>query len=373
MSRELRSTVDDIFLRMVDNLEAWNDFPWGEHIWRELYVAIINVNSKHKDEHHKALKKNFVPSESLYGFLLCFKTLKSSSVTGRWWSKFSKEIPRGCSWSKHLPFQNEYFGQLFPSLMILPKEMKSLKARVYKLETIIHVITRKKKVNIQSTRLKQLVKRIKWRVLNGVVEVDKLSEKYLSEDDCVKDEKEEAKINRLAEQRRQRLKLRLEDENSMKSIELSNSNHVKLALKRCGTIKRRCQDLKPWDEELNRPIKCIDTIFYNFELEKFLITSGWRRCKFPWCNDIVVDRLFWDSLIGLDNYRVGWLHDEETGVFASKGIDLTDYSIKFRHAQNVPKSAHEIPLGVEDLIQIALAYREKMVNFFFKHKIICPR
>ncbi|GKE43746.1 hypothetical protein Tco_1471030, partial [Tanacetum coccineum] len=110
--------IDDVFLRMVNNLEAWNVFPWGEHIWRELYTAIRNVNSKHKDAHHKALEinPNFVPSYSLSGFVLYFKIwiLESSSVTDHWWRKLSEEIPRGCSWSKHLPFQNVYFGQLFP-------------------------------------------------------------------------------------------------------------------------------------------------------------------------------------------------------------------------------------------------------------------
>ncbi|GJT59921.1 putative reverse transcriptase domain-containing protein [Tanacetum coccineum] len=78
------------------------------------------------------------------------------------------------------------------------------------------------------------------------------------------------------------------------------------------------------------------------------------------------------------------------GVFASKGIDPNNYSIKFSQEQNVPlqgglfgdcgvficlflyRLAHGIPLAVEDPIQIALAYREKMVKFYFEHKIICP-
>nr|GEY73913.1 phospholipase-like protein [Tanacetum cinerariifolium] len=34
--------------------------------------------------------------------------------------------------------------------------------------------------------------------------------------------------------------------------------------------------------------------------------------------------------------------------------------------------AYGIPLAVEDPIQMALAYREKMVKFDFEHKIICP-
>ncbi|GJX44215.1 hypothetical protein Tco_0260891 [Tanacetum coccineum] len=58
MGHELGSAVDDVFLRMVENLEVWNYFPWGEHIWGELYAAIRNVNSNHKEAHYKALEIN---------------------------------------------------------------------------------------------------------------------------------------------------------------------------------------------------------------------------------------------------------------------------------------------------------------------------
>ncbi|GKC38795.1 phospholipase-like protein, partial [Tanacetum coccineum] len=216
----------------------------------------------------------------------------------------------------------------------------------------------------------------------------------------------------------------------------------------------KCQQLKPWGEEdLTRPFNCIDKVYCNFVLEQFLIKSSWRHCKFPWCNDISVDGRFWDALIGLDDKRLGWLLDDvwhmwhfrqschdwsivscyfltlllqdsmsffyvtdeiypmawrdveqmrscletklhvllhRTGVFASKGIDPNNYSIKFSQEQNVPQQgglfgdcgvfvclflyrlAHGIPLAVEDPIQMALAYREKMVKFYFEHKIICP-
>ncbi|GKF05901.1 hypothetical protein Tco_0036569, partial [Tanacetum coccineum] len=75
MGRELVSVVDDVFLRMVDNLDAWNTFPWGEHIWRQLNDSIRNVSSKHKLEHLDGLRKNLnhVPSYSLSGFLFAFK------------------------------------------------------------------------------------------------------------------------------------------------------------------------------------------------------------------------------------------------------------------------------------------------------------
>nr|GEX89264.1 putative reverse transcriptase, RNA-dependent DNA polymerase [Tanacetum cinerariifolium] len=48
MGRELVSVVDDVFLRMVNNLDAWNSFPWGKN-------------------------PNHVPSYSLTGFLYAFK------------------------------------------------------------------------------------------------------------------------------------------------------------------------------------------------------------------------------------------------------------------------------------------------------------
>ncbi|GJW13045.1 phospholipase-like protein [Tanacetum coccineum] len=177
---------------------------------------------------------------------------------------------------------------------------------------------------------------------NGVVEVDK----YLSQDDFLKAQKLEAKKNRVAEQKRLRLQLMLEEANSKKSIDFTKSTHMKFAVERCGTNKRRYVDvlrppieedtfekvlsidrlkkqnnvldefmiqmslnLKPWKEDLKRPSKCIDKIYCNYYLEQFLITSGWSRCKFPWCTEIVVGRHFWDSLIGLDDERLGWLVD----------------------------------------------------------------
>ncbi|GJS59793.1 hypothetical protein Tco_0654577 [Tanacetum coccineum] len=84
MGRELVSVVDDVLLRMVDNLDAWNTFPWGEHIWRQLYDTIRNVSSKHKLEHLDGLRKNpnHVPSYSLSGFLFAFKSLLVNRIVG---------------------------------------------------------------------------------------------------------------------------------------------------------------------------------------------------------------------------------------------------------------------------------------------------
>ncbi|GJZ44309.1 phospholipase-like protein [Tanacetum coccineum] len=76
-----------------------------------------------------------------------------------------------------------------------------------------------------------------------------------------------------------------------------------------------------------------------------------------------------------------------TKVFEKKEIDPTDNSIRFKFANHVPKQggifgdcgvwvciflywlAHDISLDVEDPIKVALAYREKIVRFYFSHKI----
>nr|GEW36627.1 reverse transcriptase domain-containing protein [Tanacetum cinerariifolium] len=418
----------------------------GEHMWRELYGAIRNVNLNHQQGHHKALEMNpnFVLTYSLSGFLLSFKIwiIESSCVTDRWWCKRSEETPRGCSWSKHAKkpncdlypnkceAQSEWFkrstdffkmytprappveyGGLFgayvkkislartrrekdgdaeagcqtstkevslndrvkamkglcTSLMILPKEIKSLKARVYKLETIINM------VNFGDLGDKY------WSDKDGEffsfnvsphesANKDLVNELVDALDDLV-DENGVVEIEKDLSERRIMFHKMKEQENDMKSSYFSNSSHMKLALEKCGTNKRKFVNvLRPPD--LTRPFNCIDKVYCNFVLEQFLIKSSWCHCKFPWCNDIYVDGRFWDALTGLDDKRLGWLLDDfhiqsgnvtfydsqniegveyrlwylkmkscletklhvllhRTDVFASKGIDPNNYSIKF--------------------------------------------
>ncbi|GJY18602.1 hypothetical protein Tco_0390093 [Tanacetum coccineum] len=117
------SDADSIRLcLMVNDLDAWNSFPWGKHIWRQLYASIRNVSSKHKLEHLAGLKRNpnHVPSYSLTGFLFYFQD--------RWWTKVSEIIPRALSWRRKAEFnQYEYFGELFRKA---PIELASTKDEV---------------------------------------------------------------------------------------------------------------------------------------------------------------------------------------------------------------------------------------------------
>ena len=80
IKKKLVDEVPDTLMRLVENLEVWNDFRWGEYIWRHLYDQIMNVVSKKKWEHLEGLSKsrNYVPTYTLSGFVWSFKVSKIS-------------------------------------------------------------------------------------------------------------------------------------------------------------------------------------------------------------------------------------------------------------------------------------------------------
>ncbi|GKA32979.1 phospholipase-like protein [Tanacetum coccineum] len=77
-------------------------------------------------------------------------------------------------------------------------------------------------------------------------------------------------------------------------------------------------------------------------------------------------------------------------MFRREDLDPAKYKISFRHADHVPKQgglfgdcgvflcmflyrlAYGVPLVVDDPVQAALADREKMIRFYFQHKMFCP-
>ncbi|GKD67179.1 hypothetical protein Tco_1309287, partial [Tanacetum coccineum] len=99
------------------------------------------------------------------------------------------------------------------------------------------------------------------------------------------EQKIESEIQRLYDHREARLNKIAEEEKQRKFIGHMNSSvRMKLAIER-------------W-------------IFLSHDLEEWLSRSVVGRCKFPWCNDISVDRSFWHGLCGLDDIKKGWLVDE---------------------------------------------------------------
>ncbi|GJV50858.1 phospholipase-like protein [Tanacetum coccineum] len=106
LGRLLTCPVDDTLFRLVESLEDWNCFPWGEHIWTHLYDHIQNVIEKHSDEHYFGMKKDpkYVPMYTLSGFVFAFQVwiFESFERCNCWWSKDPNVIPRAVGWSKSL-------------------------------------------------------------------------------------------------------------------------------------------------------------------------------------------------------------------------------------------------------------------------------
>ena len=77
---------------------------------------------------------------------------------------------------------------------------------------------------------------------------------------------------------------------------------------------------------------------------------------------------------------------QDTGVMAKKGIDPKTYAITYQYQEDVPlqsgyygdcgiwvmvflyRLTHNIPLLVDDPAAFALAYREQLIDFYWKYK-----
>nr|GEU92790.1 phospholipase-like protein [Tanacetum cinerariifolium] len=67
------------------------------------------------------------------------------------------------------------------------------------------------------------------------------------------------------------------------------------------------KNVKPWSEDLSHCNTSIDNVWLTEDLDLYLGKPGMLRCRFLWCNDQMVNRKFWESLVCLDPTRTGWL------------------------------------------------------------------
>ena len=75
MGNEARNCIPNHILTLVEDLDAWNVFPWGEYMWQQFYRRTVNVVDKHKDYHLAKLqeKPKFSALYNIYGFAYAFK------------------------------------------------------------------------------------------------------------------------------------------------------------------------------------------------------------------------------------------------------------------------------------------------------------
>ncbi|GJT51345.1 phospholipase-like protein [Tanacetum coccineum] len=460
MGRFLVTGVDDTLMRLVDSLESWNAFPWGEHIWMHLYDEIMNVAFK-----------DLSPIFDLIPTLAEGTNLNGGQVP----MIFCKLCRLISTANTNVPRSN--ISSLKDSII------KELNSCIFKLEAIIQVLGRERNGNVVEklqfsgdfchvsvefcNELNQaFVKLFESSIIDNVgtpldadtqVEFGE-TEDYLVEEEFIRrlEEQErllleEESLNeeeirvRLEEQKRVRLvrgifRILMELESDSNSITFEsgerllleeeglNEEEIRVRLeeqkqlriigkavrtnswfKVCSKFDKKesfglvdqdmtefLKNVKPWVKDLSRINSAIDNIWISEDLDIYLGKPGYLRCKFPWSKEVCVDRRFWESLVCLDPPRQGWLLDEVRlpevpellNVLDKKAIDKSTYQITFSIAENVPKQggvfgdcgvwvciflyrlAHGISLDVEDPVQAALVYRERMTQFYYNHKVV---
>ncbi|GJZ37255.1 hypothetical protein Tco_0583446 [Tanacetum coccineum] len=122
MGQEDMNCIPKHIVSLVEDLDVWNDYPWGEYMWDKFYKRTINVVARHRD-HHLAEKKknlNFNATYNLYDFAWAFKIwiLETYPNSKIWWSKNENVLPRGLAWTKISKFEKSDYNRLFRPVSI---------------------------------------------------------------------------------------------------------------------------------------------------------------------------------------------------------------------------------------------------------------
>ncbi|GKB40993.1 phospholipase-like protein [Tanacetum coccineum] len=157
--------------------------------------------------------------------------------------------------------------------------------------------------------------------------------------------------------------------------------------KRKSRIMKTEVIVPPFDlENLSRPDDCkSDKVTVPKHMCEFITNKALPEYRFPWGKrDIVIGRSFWLSLSCRKTGKAGWLNDH------SKGISADDYKITYKYADApfqaslfgdcgiwvcifIYRLCRNLPLTVDDPLETALAYRERMLEYFWTHKIPVER
>ncbi|PWA60176.1 phospholipase-like protein [Artemisia annua] len=378
MGRLLTDHVENTLLRLVENLDEWNAYPWGEHIWRHLYNQLLNVVHKQKWTHLHGLNRvsNYIPSYTLSGFVWVFKTSKVNydirptieEQQSDWYvlyrefameyvprappnrvshpydvylKKCAERRKRGRIRYSDLPSIDRSETSITKELMLKDHVITQMNARVFKLEAIIQVLGHDKRGGVLEYILQEEI-----RLRLDEEERWRLEEERINEEENRMRLEEEKQI--IAKQEKLLL---YQSEKKKKAKEYMNSKHMKMYRNRLapakwthgsgevsayywskkyeqsekkrpfGIVDPDMTDLlryvEPWIEDLSRCDSSIDIVPFSEAYDMFLGQPGPLHCKFPWCQDVRVDRKFWESLVCVDPPRKGWVMDEHIELWVA--------------------------------------------------------
>nr|GEW82034.1 putative copia-type protein [Tanacetum cinerariifolium] len=117
MGKEDMNCIPRHLVTLVEDLDAWNDYPWGEYMWEKIYERTVNIVGEHRQHHLDEKKKNpnYNATNNLYGFAWAFKIwiLESYPKSKQWWSKKDNVIPRCLAWTNIRKFDKSHYNRLF--------------------------------------------------------------------------------------------------------------------------------------------------------------------------------------------------------------------------------------------------------------------
>ncbi|GJU08127.1 phospholipase-like protein [Tanacetum coccineum] len=117
MGKEDKNCIARHLVTLVENLDAWNDYPWGEYMWSKFYEMTVNIVYEYRQHHLDEEKKNpnYNATYNLYGFAWAFKIwiLESYPNSKQWWSKKDNVIPRCLAWTNITKFDKSHYNRLF--------------------------------------------------------------------------------------------------------------------------------------------------------------------------------------------------------------------------------------------------------------------
>ncbi|GJZ67164.1 phospholipase-like protein [Tanacetum coccineum] len=117
MDKEDRNCIPRHLVTLVEDFDAWNDYPWGEYMWAKFYERTVNIVYEHRQHHLDEKKKNpnYNATYNLYGFAWAFKIwiLESYPNSKQWWSKKDNVIPRCLAWTNITKFDKSHYNRLF--------------------------------------------------------------------------------------------------------------------------------------------------------------------------------------------------------------------------------------------------------------------
>ncbi|KAI3748101.1 hypothetical protein L6452_10971 [Arctium lappa] len=110
MGRELSQMVSDTVLRVVDDLGAFNSYPWGSHIWTHSYKQIHHAIARRNDKNNNKMTMN--------GFAHALKIwiLEMFPVCRHNFTRRTDRVIRGTSWDRNVVLNKGACVAIFNSI-----------------------------------------------------------------------------------------------------------------------------------------------------------------------------------------------------------------------------------------------------------------